>query len=654
MRSIRFTKKILTFTSVGTLATASMLLGVFMNSRTSDASVAGWDAGYIISDSVFTNKNTMSAGSIQAFLNSKVPHCDTWGTQPSEFGGGTRRQWAEARGYSPPYTCLKDYRQGGKSAAQIIYEAAQTYNINPQVLLVLLQKEQSLVTDTWPLSIQYRSATGYGCPDSAACDADYYGFTNQVKWAATMFRAIMNDSPTWYTPYELGNNYIRYNPVASCGGSTVNIRNRATQALYNYTPYQPNQGALNAGWGTAHCGSYGNRNFYLYFTSWFGATKTKPTYRWSFVSQGLYADAARTQKLPYNAILEPGQKVYMRVTAKNTGNQTWRKANTRLATSNPRDRSSAFRNSDWLTRNRAASITQSEVKPGETATFDTSFTAPQRTGTYKEYFRPVVDGVAWMNDLGLYFPIRVDHSRKVAIYLDSSRKNHEGSGRFTAFHGEKYYGKLTIRNTTATTMPAGTRLATTNPQDRLSDFRDSSWISENRVAQLTSSIPPGGTGTILFTLQAPSTPGSYTESFGLVVDSTGGGWIEDDTATFTINVTERPADKLADGTVRTLRAGEQLRSYNDMYRLILQGDGNLVLYDRSRGKPLWASNTVRSGANRLVLQGDGNLVLYRGGKPFWASNTVRKNSDRLVMQNDGNLVLYAGRKPVWASGTDRR
>lgn len=277
MRSIRFTKKILTITSVGMLASAAIFLGVFMNSRTSDASVAGWNAGNIITDSVFTNKSSMSAGSIQSFLNSKVPNCDTWGTQPSEYGGGTRRQWAEAHGYSAPFTCLRNYTQGGKSAAQIIYNAAQKYTINPQVLLVLLQKEQGLVTDTWPLSIQYRSATGYGCPDHAACDADYYGFTNQVDWAAKMFRAILNDSPTWFTPYELGWNYIQYNPESSCGGSNVYIQNRATQALYNYTPYQPNAGALNAGWGTAHCGSYGNRNFYLYFTSWFGSTRDRYT-----------------------------------------------------------------------------------------------------------------------------------------------------------------------------------------------------------------------------------------------------------------------------------------------------------------------------------------------------------------------------------------
>lgn len=228
-----------------------------------------------------THKNTMTTSQIQTFLNGKVPSCDTNGTKPaSEFGRSdlTHAQYAKTQGWpAPPYTCLKNYSQGGKTSAQIIYNAAQQYSINPQVLIVLLQKEQGLIEDTWPLSSQYRSATGYGCPDNAPCDSDYYGLTNQVNWAAKMFRAILNDSPTWSTPYELGNNYIQYNPDKSCGGGTVNIQNRATQALYNYTPYQPNSGALSAGWGTAHCGSYGNRNFYLYFTSWFGGTRVKFT-----------------------------------------------------------------------------------------------------------------------------------------------------------------------------------------------------------------------------------------------------------------------------------------------------------------------------------------------------------------------------------------
>lgn len=248
-------------------------LGVvfFLPPRDAAATVIGFNAGHIIDDIIFTDSTSMSPQDIQTFLNSKVPACDTWGKKMYN-STLTRAQFAASIGQSPPFTCVRDYVENGLSAAQIIYNAAQAYHISPKVLIVLLQKEQGLITDEWPYASQYRTATGYGCPDTAACDTKYYGFTNQINNASNMFHQIMIASPNWYTPYVVGNNYIQYNPTASCGGTNVFITNRATQALYNYTPYQPNQAALNADWGTAPpCGAYGNRNFYLYFTSWFGA-----------------------------------------------------------------------------------------------------------------------------------------------------------------------------------------------------------------------------------------------------------------------------------------------------------------------------------------------------------------------------------------------
>jgi hypothetical protein len=103
---------------------------------------------------------------------------------------------------------------------------------------------------------------------------------------------------------------------------------------------------------------------------------------------------------------------------------------------------------------------------------------------------------------------------------------------------------------------------------------------------------------------------------------------------------------------------ESLVSADGRYRCVMQGDANLVVYRNADGRPLWASNTVSSGAGRLVMQGDTNLVLYRGwnaATPVWASNTVgRGGNPRLVMQNDGNLVLYTDRGAVWATGTNQR
>jgi hypothetical protein len=264
------------------------LAGLVLLPAQDASAISGHDfkAGRIIDDGVFYNHNSMTVEQIQQFLNAKVPQCDRWGEKP--YAGTTRRAYGESRGISFPLTCLKDYQEnpstgqnnlegraapsGGKSAALIIWDEAQKYGINPQVLLTLLQKEQALVADDWPWPIQFKSATGYGCPDTAPCDSEYFGFYNQVQKAAWQFRRYATHQND-YAYISGRNNTILWNPNSSCGGSSVFIENQATAALYIYTPYRPNQAALDNLYGTGDgCSSYGNRNFWRYFNDWFGST----------------------------------------------------------------------------------------------------------------------------------------------------------------------------------------------------------------------------------------------------------------------------------------------------------------------------------------------------------------------------------------------
>jgi len=107
-------------------------------------------------------------------------------------------------------------------------------------------------------------------------------------------------------------------------------------------------------------------------------------------------------------------------------------------------------------------------------------------------------------------------------------------------------------------------------------------------------------------------------------------------------------DSMAPG--EALFASESVWSGNGSYRLIMQGDGNLVLYGPSGA--LWASSTSGAG-NRAVMQGDGNLVVYNSvSKPLWATGTAWAGS-ALVVQNDSNLVMYSGSTPLWASSWHR-
>ena len=258
------------------------------------ASLANFDPGYIMSDYQMGNYNSMSEAEIQAFLTAKNSCPNTNYDAYLQLSANTRYKWHWKDGH---FVCLSEELFGdgevigsGDTAAHIIWQAAQDYRINPQVLLVLLQKETGLITDTIPNDGDYRKATGYGCPDTAPCSSQYYGFKNQIRKAAALFRTVLDGG---WTNYPLGENYVQYNPDPGCGGSVVNIRSLATSALYRYTPYQPNAGALAAGYGTAYCGAYGNRNFYLYFEDWFGGIKDE-TVRYVALNTPRYMEVKET------------------------------------------------------------------------------------------------------------------------------------------------------------------------------------------------------------------------------------------------------------------------------------------------------------------------------------------------------------------------
>jgi hypothetical protein len=234
------------------------------------ADLSKFQPGNIISDAVFFRSSTMTEAQIQAFLQAKVPSCQSGYTCLKDWYDTSRTTAADA---------MCGAYSGGvrERASRIIYKVAQACGINPQVFLVMLQKEQGLVTHTWPSTSRYTIAMGQGCPDTAACDTRYYGFFNQVYGAAWQLKRYANPPGTsnffnWYAPGRTWN--VRFHPNVSCGSAPVFIQNQATANLYYYTPYQPNAASLAAGYNEANdaCSSYGNRNFFNYFTDWFGST----------------------------------------------------------------------------------------------------------------------------------------------------------------------------------------------------------------------------------------------------------------------------------------------------------------------------------------------------------------------------------------------
>lgn len=234
-----------------------------------------FDPGNIISDEEFFRAGTMTAEQVQRFLDNRAPTCRS--------GFVCLNTYTETT-FDREKTVLCDAYSGARNetAADIIAKVSQACGVAAEVLVVLVQKEQGLVTHSRPNQARYDRATGYACPDTAPCDARFFGFYNQVYNAARQFKRYANPPGTsrFFTWFPVGReSQVRWHPNAQCGTSPVTIRNQATAGLFYYTPYAPNQAAMTnlTGAGDA-CSAYGNRNFWRLYNYWFNPTKEFGTY----------------------------------------------------------------------------------------------------------------------------------------------------------------------------------------------------------------------------------------------------------------------------------------------------------------------------------------------------------------------------------------
>lgn len=192
------------------------------NVRAQDAD-DNFNPNYIISDEEILDYTALSKEQIITFLNNKG-------------------------GFLANYSC-SDPDGKTMTAAEAIYDRAITNKVNPKFLIVLLQKEQSLIEDTSPTQRQLDWAVGYGCPDGDGCNSRWQGFWKQVNSASLQFRDYM-DNPQLYT-FKAGQTYTINN--TNKDPMIVTPVNQATAALYNYTPHVYN----------------GNYNFFIIWQRYF-------------------------------------------------------------------------------------------------------------------------------------------------------------------------------------------------------------------------------------------------------------------------------------------------------------------------------------------------------------------------------------------------
>jgi hypothetical protein len=103
-----------------------------------------------------------------------------------------------------------------------------------------------------------------------------------------------------------------------------------------------------------------------------------------------------------------------------------------------------------------------------------------------------------------------------------------------------------------------------------------------------------------------------------------------------------------------LNQGQELVSSNGRYKLRMQGDGNLVMYNGSEN-PIWHSGTWGENITYASMQRDGQFVIYDNtNTPRWHSNTWTRSGSHLVMEDNGNLIIYQAGVVRWSSNTQNQ
>ncbi|HSX41758.1 MAG TPA: hypothetical protein VLE93_00210 [Candidatus Saccharimonadales bacterium] len=220
---------------------------------------AAFSSSNIISNSVFFNSASLSAGDIANFLSSKGSGYANY-TIPQfiDVPYPTGQHTYGHVSVEQAYTGNPRQNFYGLTVAQLIYNKTQQYGINPQLILATLQKESSAVTTNILGSPADAWAMGYGYPDSFnACYNSGSGCSDPgIRQNAIDYGGVGQQIA--YATHQFSNLYTRYvgtSLTITVDGQSITCANVPTKVMYAYTPHIS-----------------GNQSFYNIFNSFFGYT----------------------------------------------------------------------------------------------------------------------------------------------------------------------------------------------------------------------------------------------------------------------------------------------------------------------------------------------------------------------------------------------
>ena len=223
-----------------TLATAALIACAVL-AFAGPAFAATFDPLNVIPYDTWRASSSMSVSDIQAFLNAQAGPLKSVVTV----------------GWIDPATGAPQIGHPAKSAAQIIWDAARAWNLNPKIILSTLQKEQSLITTSNSANAA-RLVKAMGCGVYGAIDPKthlttnrYPGFGSQI-WNGARVLSTYETTYHWLpgltktvTAYKsvdatksASGTIVHYLKTVSYA-TTIKPKNASTFALYTYTPYYP-------------------------------------------------------------------------------------------------------------------------------------------------------------------------------------------------------------------------------------------------------------------------------------------------------------------------------------------------------------------------------------------------------------------------------
>ncbi len=261
------------------------------------------------------------------------------------------------------------------------------------------------------------------------------------------------------------------------------------------------------------------------------------TNEWDFTTAGAAGTTLPTAAAFHSAfvdqsaypVLPPDTATTVSVRFRNTGTATWRQgvagAQANLGLNGDTTAFAALgMNDGWLSANRPATATEAVVAPGGVGTFTFRVRAPAAPGVYRLPLRPVIDGVTWMEDQGVFLVVTSDTGYR-SRWTDQSPYPTLAPGQTSA--------PLTLTFTNAGSRTwirgAGGQQANlgVDRDDRTWSGLAVAWPTPDRPAvQTEAQVGPGERATFTFQVKAPAAPGVYAIHLRPVIDGT--VWMDDE------------------------------------------------------------------------------------------------------------------------------